>query len=184
MRTTLSDIREPTGDFSTHKTMGSWTPMVLLLMKLPLCGLLSDLVWGAPERQRVSAIRPRAWIFDQAGGTMLAGGFPWAKPMLCLQGDVSPLPALFSCSPCFVLANLSCLRWSKGCSCPLGTRPLPLCPQNISFSISVLACVCRQWAEQGRVVFRMSCACSLPESCQLATAQLPRPPCKRDITPT
>lgn len=162
--------------------MGNGTPTVLLLVKLPLCGLLLDLVWAAPERQRVSAKRPSAWVLDQAGGTVPAGAIPWAKPMLCLQGDVSSLPALFSCSPSYVLANLSCLHWSKGCSCPLGTRPLPLCPQNISFSISVLACVCRQWAEQGRAVFKMSCACSLPASCQLATAQLPRPPCKRDIT--
>ena len=75
-------------------------------------------------------------------GPSRRGRFPWAKPMLCLQNDISSLPALFSCSPCFVLATLSCSHWSKGCSCPLGIRTLWLCPQNLSFSVSVYSPVC------------------------------------------
>lgn len=44
------DIREPTGHYSKRKSMGKRTPLVLLIMKFPLCGLTLDPVWEAPAK--------------------------------------------------------------------------------------------------------------------------------------
>lgn len=108
-----------------------------------------------------------------------------AKLMLHLQDDNSSFPALFSCSPCFVLAILSCVQRSKGCSRPLGIRTLWPCLQNISFSISVYSPVCtdsRQSWGAGGCSLRNELCWEPDSKLSAATAQLPGPPCKRDVT--
>jgi len=100
MDTTVLDIREPTHDVLKHKSEGNWTTLVLLLLKLLLCGIFLDPMWGALERQQASAkhlgIRPGRQ--DRAG----AAGFP--GPSHCcvcrmtfphLQPDFNAAPVLF-----------------------------------------------------------------------------------------
>lgn len=132
MYTTIWDIREPTYDFSKHKSMGSWiSPWFCCSLNCFFNGLL----WPLPN---ISVPR---YSTRQAGPSW-RGRLLQAKLMLRLQDDNSSFPALFSCSPCFVLAILSCAQRSKGCSRPLGIRTLWPCLQNISFSISVSSPAC------------------------------------------
>lgn len=131
MDTIIADIREPTGHYLKHKSMGKWTPLV---MKFHLCGLT---VWEAPAKHlgcwtRQDQARWARSPRQKRGCCSCRVTFPH------FQTDFHATPVLFSQ---LCLAHAVPVLWAFGCALKT-SRSASLCAGRAEQAAVKPSCVC------------------------------------------
>lgn len=156
MHATVSDIREPTYDFSNHKAIGNW-----------FCCSWNWFFVGSlwiPCREHQTNSKALLSISVSECLTWQAG-LSWGEGMLCLQDDIPHSQPYFHAAP--ALFSQLCLAHAAPKDVPvLWASGHSDCACKTSHSASLCTCLCTQpVCRAGEVVVKESCGCSLRASC-------------------